>query len=89
MDANQRNYKGQLEINDLIDDAVKNAVFRRNEVIDSEDALSALSNDEAGSIAGGITKPIPIEPISLGIIAYEPPIICGNFPLPKNPIASI
>ncbi len=87
MDGNQRKYRNQLEINDLIDDAVKNAVFRRNEVIDSEDALSALSEDEAGSIAGGITK--PIEPILLGIIACEPPIIVGKFPLPKNPIASI
>ncbi len=51
MDANQRNYKGQVEINDLIGDAVKNAVFRRNEVMDSEDALSALSDEEAGTIA--------------------------------------
>ncbi|MBW4571548.1 MAG: hypothetical protein KME31_27095 [Tolypothrix carrinoi HA7290-LM1] len=87
MDANQRKYKGQVEINDLIGDAVKNAVFRRHQVIDSEDALSALSNEEAGSIAGGITK--ANEPISLGIIACEPPIICGKFPIPKNPIASI
>lgn len=89
MDGNQRKYRGQLEINDLIGDAVKNAVFRRNEVKGSEDAFSALSDEEAGSIAGGITKPIPIEPISLGVIAYDPPIICGKSPLPKNPIASI
>lgn len=87
MDGNQRNYRGQLEINDLIGDAVKNAVFRRNEVIDSEDALSALSNHEAGSIAGGITK--VNEPVLLGLIACDPPIICGKFPIPKNPIASI
>ncbi|MBW4611024.1 MAG: hypothetical protein KME22_28405 [Hassallia sp. WJT32-NPBG1] len=53
MDGNQRKYKGQVEINDLIGDAVKNAVFRRNEVIGSEDALSALSHEEAGNIAGG------------------------------------
>ncbi|MGI2904386.1 hypothetical protein [Tolypothrix sp. VBCCA 56010] len=86
MDGNQRKYKGQVEINDLIGDAVKNAVFRRNEVIDSEDALSALSNEEAGSIAGGITK--STEPIELGIKCIEP-IICGGFPLPQNPIASI
>jgi len=85
MDGNQRKYKGQVEINDLIGDAVKNAVFRRNEIIDSEDALSALSNNEAGSIAGGITK--PIDPISLGIIACEPPITNGKFPVPENPIA--
>lgn len=55
MNGNQRNYKGQVEINDLIDDAVNNAVFRRKEIIDSEDALSTLSDREAGSIAGGVT----------------------------------
>ena len=85
MDGNQRKYKGQVEINDLIGDAVKNAVFRRNEVIGSEDALSALSDEEAGNIAGGITK--PIEPIMAGLIACEPPITNGKFPVPENPIA--
>lgn len=53
MDATQRKCKGQVEINDLIDDAVNNAVVRRNQVIDSQDALSALSDEQAGSIAGG------------------------------------
>lgn len=85
MDANQRNYKGQLEINDLIGDAVKNAVSRRNEVIDSEDALSALSNDEVRSIAGGIT--IPIEPIIAGYTGCHPPITLGIIALPEYPIA--
>ena len=87
MDVNKRKCNDPIELNDLIGDAVKNAVFRRNEVIDSEDALSALSNHEAGSIAGGITK--ANEPISLGIIVCDPPIICGKFPIPKNSIASI
>lgn len=36
----ERRYNGQLKINDLIDDAVKNAVERRNQGLDSEDALS-------------------------------------------------
>lgn len=85
MDANQRNYKGQVEINDLIDDAVKNAVFRRNEVIDSEDALSALSDEEVGSIAGGITK--PIEPIIAGYKGCHPPIRLGIIALPEYPTA--
>lgn len=87
MDGNQRKYRGQLEINDLISNSVKNAVFRRNEVIDSEDALSTLSEDEGGSIVGGITK--PIEPIIAGYTGCHPPIIVGKFPLPKNPIASV
>lgn len=52
MNGNKRNYKGQVEINDLIDDAVNNAVLRRKEIMDSEDALSALSNEEAGGIVG-------------------------------------
>lgn len=53
MGVNQRSYKNQVKINDLIDDAVNNAVARRHQVIDSQDALSALSDEEAGSIAGG------------------------------------
>lgn len=53
MDGNQKNYEGQVEINDLIGDAVKNAEARRHQVIDSQDALSALSDEQAGSIAGG------------------------------------
>ncbi len=77
MDVSQKKYKSQVEINDLIDDAVKNAVSRRSEVMDSEDVLSALSDEEAGSIAGGITIE---QPTQIGIIAYDPPIICGKFP---------
>ncbi|PSB27521.1 hypothetical protein C7B70_22385 [Chlorogloea sp. CCALA 695] len=50
MNRNQRNHKGQVEINDLIDVAVNNAVFRRKGIIDSEDALS---DEQAGNIAGG------------------------------------
>lgn len=53
MDVNQISYKGQVGINDLIDDAVNNAVARRHQVIDSQDALSALSDEEAGRVAGG------------------------------------
>lgn len=52
MDANQRNYKGQVEINDLIGDAVNNAMARRHQAIDSQDALSALSDEETRSIVG-------------------------------------
>lgn len=55
MDANQRNYKGQVEINDLIGDAVNNAVARRHQVIDSQDALS---DEEAANVAGGFNLPI-------------------------------
>lgn len=63
MKANNR-----LEINDLIDDAVNNALARRNE------ALASVSDDEAKNIAGGalskaiITGKIAIPPITIGII---------------------
>ena len=53
MNTTQRNYRGQVEINDLIDEAVNNAVARRNQVMNSQDALSALSDEQAGSITGG------------------------------------
>lgn len=72
MDGQIRKYNGQIEINDLIGDAVKNAVSRRNQAIDSEDALSALSSEEARSVAGG--QIIPIKPIITGIIAPDYPI---------------
>ena len=56
----------RLEINDLIDSAVNNAVARRNE------ALASVSDEEAKNVSGGIAlttiAPIPIKPI---------PIICG------------
>lgn len=45
-------HRSQLEINDLIGDAVNNAVARRSQ-IDSESALSALSDEQARSITGG------------------------------------
>ena len=81
MDASQKNYKGQVEINDLINDAVKDAVSRRNKVMDSENVLSVLSDEEAGSIAGGITT----RSTQIGVVAYDPPIICGEFPS-QNPM---
>ncbi|MEH1838991.1 MAG: hypothetical protein V7L20_09530 [Nostoc sp.] len=62
-------YNRKLEINELIDDAVKNAVERRNQGLDSEDALLALSKTEATNVAGGIAFPIII---TTGIISKEP-----------------
>lgn len=64
-----KKHKGQLEINDLIGDAVNNAVARRSQ-IDSESALSALSDEQVRSIAGGLKdvfQPIGIRtPATLG-----------------------
>ncbi|MFM6021720.1 MAG: hypothetical protein ACKPER_02110, partial [Dolichospermum sp.] len=45
----------RLEINDLIDSAVNNAVARRNE------ALASVSDEEAKNVSGGIaTTSIPL-----------------------------
>ncbi len=43
MQGNKK-YKGQIEINDLIDDAITNAVARRGLV--EQEALLALSDEE-------------------------------------------
>jgi hypothetical protein len=60
----------RLEINDLIDSAVNNAVARRNE------ALASVSNEEAKNVSGGIAitttggrrKPIIWGKIIIGLI---------------------
>lgn len=70
-------HRSQLEINDLIGDAVNNAVARRSQ-IDSE--LSALSDEQARSITGGgiIEVPklaFPFPPIVAGmIIPHDIPV---------------
>jgi hypothetical protein len=96
MNANKVN-SGRFEINDLIDDAVKNAVARRSQVIDSEDALLVLAETEAQSILGGAVA-IPESAIfkskpwvTAGMIAPVepicPPVITGKIavlqPTPK------
>jgi hypothetical protein len=54
----QKMYNSQIEIDDLIDDAVKNAVVRRHEALDSEETLLSMSDEEAKNVAGGIKFPI-------------------------------
>ncbi|MBO3458521.1 hypothetical protein G7B40_006780 [Aetokthonos hydrillicola Thurmond2011] len=56
MDNNQRNSKNLVDINDLIGDAVNNAIARRNQA----DFFSALSDEEAISVAGGTRALVPI-----------------------------
>ena len=74
MDGNQIKYRGQVEINDLIGNAVNNAVARRNQAIDSEDSLSALCDEEAASVAGGGAGGQTIRPtIAGGIRPTFPP----------------
>ncbi len=53
MNPNQRKSHGQIEITDLVAEAVSNSAARRNQVLDSEDSLSPLSDEQAGSVTGG------------------------------------
>jgi len=56
----------RFEINDLIDDAISNAVARRNK------ALSTVSKEQAKNITGGsISSPtiLGIFPTTIGLVA--------------------
>ncbi|HLO88696.1 MAG TPA: hypothetical protein VK203_27315 [Nostocaceae cyanobacterium] len=68
-----------LEISDLIDAAVNNAVSRRNQAVESEEALLDVSDEEANNVSGGaLAKPIIagfVSPTVLGKIAYPPTTI--------------
>lgn len=77
MDGHMRKFNSQLEINDLIDDAVNNALARRNQVIDSKDTLSVMSNEEAGGVKGGQKSVPPSEPLS---DLFLQPVIAGGIP---------
>ncbi|MFM6247897.1 MAG: hypothetical protein ACKPEQ_01900 [Dolichospermum sp.] len=71
----------RLEIHDLIDSAVNNAVARRNE------ALASVSDEEAKNVSGGIALTTSgarlIKPIICGIIILEP-IIIGRIVRPTD-----
>lgn len=76
MERNNRNCQNQIEICDLIDEAVNNALARRNQVLDANEALSDLSAEEAENIIGGLSTPIAIAgykpifpPVTIGLIA--------------------
>ncbi len=72
----------QMEINDLIDCAITNAVIRRGLV--EEEGFLALSDDEAAKVAGGLTSDrskalgnkTP-EVIVAGFKPVRPPLIVG------------
>ena len=61
----------RLEINDLIDSAVNNAVARRNE------ALASVSDEEAKNVSGGMNRKSKGK--GKGILI---PIIAGMLPPP-------
>ena len=57
MNPDERKYHGQFEITDLVTEAVSNAAARRNQVLDSEESLSPLSDEQAGAVMGGRIPP--------------------------------
>jgi hypothetical protein len=73
MDANSRKKPSQLEINDLIAEAVVNAEARRNQ------AEELLSDEEAAAVKGGSSL--------VEYVKYEVPIIitCGVMIAPDWP----
>ncbi|MGF1935083.1 MAG: hypothetical protein RM347_011870 [Nostoc sp. ChiQUE02] len=74
MSANKK-YNHQMEINDLIDDAIVNAVTRR-------ELVETLSDEEAARVAGGLTAEATKVPVSI-----KPEIIAGFKPIqPIKPI---
>ncbi|MDZ8262444.1 hypothetical protein [Nostoc sp. ChiQUE01b] len=90
MERNKKNSDFQLDISNLIDNAVNNALARRNSNQDLEDALLTLSNEEMANVAGGFVTVTKFNPIIAGGITggtgvIEPisdirvikPIICG------------
>ena len=96
MNENKVNYNSRFEINELIDHAVNNAVARRSQVIDSEDALLVLAETEAQSILGGAVaiSEFKISPvITTGKIAAPqpicPPAVAGFLPVTKPPIKPV
>ena len=67
MDANSRKKPSQLEINDLIAEAVVNAEARRNQ------AEELLSEEQAGEVKGGLPKILPFgRIIPFGLIKASP-----------------
>ncbi len=65
--AESQKYSHNLEINDLIDNAIDNAAARRG-------LVETLSDDEAKSIGGGLSVSLPDEKISISIVAGFKPI---------------
>ncbi|WP_445629828.1 hypothetical protein [Nostoc sp. DSM 114167] len=90
MERNKKNSDFQLDISNLIDNAVNSAIARRNPNQDLEDALLTLSDEEMANVAGGFVTVAKFDPIIAGGItggtgAIKPindtpvikPIICG------------
>ncbi|MFN6475699.1 hypothetical protein [Nostoc sp. DedQUE07] len=95
MKRNKKNSDFQLDISNLIDNAVSNALVRRNPNQDSEDALLTLSDEEMANVAGSFTTVTTLNPTIAGDISVKPtndilvikPIICGLIAQDQNLIS--
>ncbi|PSB27519.1 hypothetical protein [Chlorogloea sp. CCALA 695] len=70
---NQRKCNSQIEITDLIAEAVQNASARRNQVLDAKEPLLAFSEEEANGIMGGQVG--KADYTTCGIISCDPPFL--------------
>lgn len=73
MDIDQRKFNNQIEIADLIAEAVQNASARRNQVLEPKEPLLIFSEEEAKGIVGGQVGNNDF--ITCGIIACDPPFL--------------
>jgi hypothetical protein len=62
MDINQTKFNSQIEITDLIGEAVKNASGRRDQALDAQKLLSDLSEEEVKGVMGGL------QPTTCGLV---------------------
>ncbi|MEH2081627.1 MAG: hypothetical protein V7K89_16975 [Nostoc sp.] len=74
MKRNKKNSDYQFDISNLIDNAVNNALARRNPNQDLEDTLLTLSNEEMANVAGGFVRVTKFDPIIAGGIGVREPI---------------
>jgi hypothetical protein len=75
MSLNEKSNR-QIEIHDLIDDAITNAVARRG-LVEKQEALLPLSDDEAAMIPGGLG----VEETARVAVSLNPGIIAGFKPI--------
>lgn len=71
-DINQRNFNSQIEITDLIAEAVQNAYIRRNQVLETKESLLAFSEQEAKGVLGGQVG--KLDYTLCGMVACDPPV---------------
>lgn len=71
---NQRKFNSQIEITDLIAEAVQNASARRNQVLNTKEPLLAFSEEDAKGIMGGQVGKSDYT-IIFGMFPCDPPVL--------------